>query len=76
MANRRIVLIHQDTASPEHFGEGDEQGDSSRHCNRVDQAIVGIAVVRAHGARALQQPRGAFAGGAENPRGVQRVPGN
>jgi len=50
-------LIHQDTAYPEHVRE-DEQGESFRHRNRVHQAVVGIAGVRAHGARALQQPGG------------------
>ncbi len=51
-------------------------GESSRHLNRVDQAVVGIAGVRAHGARAdCSNQGGAFAGSAVNPRGVQRVPG-
>jgi hypothetical protein len=80
MENHQIVLVHQDTASdvasPEHVGEGGKQDESSRQRNCVDQAVVGIAGVRAHAARALQQPGRAFAGGAVNARGVQRVSGN
>jgi hypothetical protein len=80
MENHQIVLVHQDTASdvasPEHVGEGGKQDESSRQRNCVDQAVVGIAGVRAHGERVLQQPGGACAGSAVNPCRVQRVPGN